>query len=429
MAAAHHLVAMLPIDLDSAPGAALLATLAERHGEALAQVARLPDRLFLLRSPWAPGLRFVGGEVDAARALSLPEHPGGAFSLAGSGERLEDALASCLGEGVERLSQVQRPGDAARECSYAAAAVRTLPAAQRLIEALLQGAPDGPGTPVAWVRGQAAGREALVPADWCLRRRAKGPLAIPGAALSTGCAAGATFEAAAARAILEVVERDAVALWWIGGRRAGLLAGERPAMAEAVRLLGALRQDSRERASWLLDLTTDLGVPCVAALSVDESGKGLACGFAARLTLDGAARAAVLEMCQMELALLVALAKREARGEAALNAVDRRHLDRATRIAADRCALIHPLGAPARPDLPPCNNAGEELAALLAQLARHGIEVALVDLTRPELGIAVACAIAPQLQPLPCDMRTTRLQQAIDAAGGGEDRTKGVALL
>jgi ribosomal protein S12 methylthiotransferase accessory factor len=279
-------------------------------------------------------------------------------------------------------------------------------------------------------RAPASDQEVLVPADWCLRRRAKGPLAVPGAALSTGCAAGAGFEAAAARALLELVERDAVALWWIGGRRAGPLAAEGAAMAEAVRLLGVLRGDGGTgRASWLLDLTTDLAIPCVAALSVDASGKGLACGFAARLTLAAAVRAAILEMCQMELALLVALAKGEERGEDALNAVDRRHLDRARRIAADRCALIHPLGAPARPDLPPCSNAGEELATLLAQLARHGIETALVDLTRPELGIAVAHAIAPRLQPLPCDMRTTRLQDAIAAAGGGGGMTEGVTLL
>jgi len=420
---------MLAVDFDSAPGAALLAGLAERHGEALARAARLPDRLFLLRSPWAPGLRFVGAEVHAARALKLPEHRSGAFSLAGSGDRLEDALASCLGEGVERLSQVERPGDAVLHCSCAAAAAQALPGAQRLIETLLQESPEAHNIAVAWVRGQAAGREVLVPADWCLRRQTQGPLAIPGATLSTGCAAGATFEAAAARALLEVVERDAVALWWIGGRRGKPLAGESPAMAEAVRLLGILRQDSGERASWLLDLTTDLGVPCVAALSVDAAGKGLACGFAARLTLEGAARAAVLEMCQMELALLVALTKRDERGDAALNQVDRRHLDRARRIAADRCALLHPLGVPGAAVLLACDGPREELDALLAQLARCNIETALVNLTRPELGIPVVYAVAPQLQLFPCSLHTARLQNAIDTTGGGGRSTGGATLL
>ena len=420
---------MLGIDLNSAPGEGLLAALAERHGEALARAARLPHRLFLLRSPWAPGLRFVGGEADAARILNLPS-PLGVFNLAGSGEQIEDALASCLGEGVERLSQVERPGDVVVERTWAGAAQQALPAAHHLIETLLQHAHDRRDTPVGWLHGRAAGREVLVPANWCLRRPTRGPLAIPGAALSTGCAAGASFEAAAARALLEVVERDAVALWWIGGRQARPLAGEGTAMAEAVRLLGVLREGSAERASWLLDLTTDLAIPCIATLSVDAaSGTGLACGFAARLTPEEAARAAVLEMCQMELALLVTLAKREERGEAALNEVDRRHLDRATRIAADRCALIHPLGTPGGSGLPPCNTAREELEALLARLTHHGIEAALVDLTRPELGIPVAHAIAPQLQLLPCALSTARLQRVRAATGGGEAWTEAVTLL
>jgi ribosomal protein S12 methylthiotransferase accessory factor len=432
---------LVAIDFDSTDGAALLAALTARHGEALARAARLPSRLFLVRSPWAPGLRFVGGEVDAASTLRLPAQGSDPFprrlSLAGSGEDLLDALASCLGEGVERLSQVERPGEPLLQRPWPDAAEQALPAARPLIEALLAATPDTSAaaadtTPIHWLRGRApaSGAEALIPADWCLRRGAKGPLAIPGATLSTGCAAGATFEAAAARALLELVERDAVALWWIGGRRARPLAAEDPAMAEAVRLLGVLRQGGTGRASWLLDLTTDLAIPCIAALSVDAaSGDGLACGFAARLAPEAAARAALLEMCQMELAVLVALAKREERGPAALNDVDRRHLDRARRIAADRCALLHPLGAPALPSLPPCSDAREALAALLEQLARCGIETALVDLTRPDHGIPVACAIAPQLQLLPCNMRTARLQSTIDATGGGDRWTQTVALL
>jgi len=420
---------VIDIDLDSAPGAALVAALADRHGDALARAAKLPSRLFLLRSSCAPGLRFVGGEVDPARVLESTAYQGGFFSLAGSSDRLEDAFAACLGEGMERLSQVERPGDAVRECSYEEAASEIMPAARGMSETLLHDSHCSEKTPVAWMSGQASAAEVLIPADWCLRRHSKGPLAIPGAALSTGCAAGATFEAAASRALLEVVERDAVSLWWIGGRQPKPLAAEGAATAEAVRLLGILRQGAQQRASWLLDLTTDLGIPCVAAISVDDNGKGLACGFAARLALEGAARAAVLEMCQMELALPLVLAKQQQGGEGALNAVDRRHLDRAAKIVADRCALIHPLGSPGRYFAPACDGPPEELAAMLAALARRDVEVCLIDLTRPELGIPVVCAIAPELQLLPCSLRTERLRSVITATGGGERWTEGVALL
>jgi ribosomal protein S12 methylthiotransferase accessory factor YcaO len=79
--------------------------------------------------------------------------------------------------------------------------------------------------------------------------------------------------------------------------------------------------------------------------------------------------------------------------------------------------------------LPARNGPGEELDALLAQLAQRDIEAALVDLTRPELGIPVVHAIAPQLQLLPCSLHTERLRRAIDETGGGARWTQAVTLL
>jgi ribosomal protein S12 methylthiotransferase accessory factor len=418
---------MLEVNMHSAPAAALLRALGERHGEALAKAALLPARLFLIASPWAPGLAFVGGEADPRR---LPHPPAieTSFSLAGSGERIEDALASCIGECVERLSQIERPGDAVRECTFAEAGPEAMPAAARLIEALLQRAPQGSETPAAWVRGRvlATGGDCLIPADWCLRRRQPGPLAIPGAALSTGCAAGPSFEAAAARALLELVERDAAALWWIGGRRPRPVAADSAAMAEATQLLAGLRQDNKERTTWLLDIATDLDIPALAAVSVDGDGKGLACGLAARLSAREAARAAILEMCQMELAYPVVTMKRQQRGDAALNETDRRHIARATGLAGGACELLHPLGTP-RPDRSP-ERLPQPLVVLQAALARAGVEAALVDLTRAEIGIPVAWALAPGLQLMPCEVASERLREAIAATGGGERLTKGVAL-
>src|SRR5690606_20245552 len=123
--------------------------------------------------------------------------------------------------------------------SYSEAAPRIMPAARSLIEDLLDARSLPRAKPVPLIRGRAltSGRELLLPADWCLRRQPPGPLGMPGAALSTGCAAGPSFEAAAARALLELVERDAASLWWIGGRRARPVAAAGAANVEAVRLL------------------------------------------------------------------------------------------------------------------------------------------------------------------------------------------------
>jgi ribosomal protein S12 methylthiotransferase accessory factor len=369
----------------------------------------------------------VGGEVDAKRA-PVPTSLQGSFSLAGSGELLVDALASCVAEGVERLSQIEQPGDVVAKRSGLEAAHQAMPAARKLAEGLVAARPLPPGTLVSMVRGRALGshREVLLPANWCLRTQPQGPLAIPGAALSTGCAAGPSFEAAAARALLELVERDAASLWWIGGQHPRPLAENAAAMAEAVRLLGALRED-RERASWLLDITTDLEIPSVAAVSVEGDGRGLSCGLAARLTFEQAVRAAILEMCQMELALPIVEAKRRQRGEAALNEVDRRHLSRAA-IDTGACELLQPSGAPRRHNGRQTGDVGEELAVLRAIFTGCGIEPVLVDLTRPEFGIPVVCARAPQLQLMPCDWATARLQRMREATGGGERWTRGVPL-
>ena len=58
-------------------------------------------------------------------------------------------------------------------------------------------------------------------------------------------------------------------------------------------LLAQLRQGASARRSWLLDITTEIGVPCVAAVSCMADGFGFAFGLAARPTLEAAARSAV----------------------------------------------------------------------------------------------------------------------------------------
>lgn len=422
-----HVIEASDIDVGSDIGLALLAAVAERHGATLARAASLPSRLFLLHAPCAPGLRLVAGQADLARALTgAPPHP--PFSLAGSAEALEDALAACIGEAVERLSQIERSGDVFIACAIDDVDPAPIPVVANQIETLLANVQGPRGLPIAWLRGRslATGGAVSLPADWCLRRAGAGQLAIPGAAMSTGCAAGPSFEAAASRALLELVERDAASLWWIGGQRPRPLALDSPAMTEGVRLLGSLRQNSRRRASWLLDITGDLEIPCVAAVSVDDDGRGFACGLAARLTLKEATRAAILEMCQMELAFPISLSKKLANGEAALNDTDRRHLARATAIDAGSCDLLHPFGAPRRWPEPAAGS--DELALLRGIFERHGIEAVLVDLRRPELDIPVVQAIAPALQLMPCEMSGKRLERVIAATGGGQRSTKGIPL-
>jgi ribosomal protein S12 methylthiotransferase accessory factor len=414
------------IDLSSDAAAGLLAAVGAKHGAQIAAAASIPSRIFGLVSPLAPGLCFAGAEAQVERSPAVPAG-GQVFSLGGTGLALEDAVASCLGEGVERLSQVERVGDVSCTAHIASVRERVLPQAAALVEQIA----NGRDAHVDWITAAdlATGAEVLLPADWCLRRAVDGPLRLPNTALSTGVAAGPTAEGAAVRAVLELVERDAVALWWAGGRRGRPIALESAAMAVAAQLLIRIRDGARGRVSWLLDVTTDLGIPCVVALSVAEDGKGLACGMAARLTLAEASRAALFEMCQMELATLVVDLKRQQRGDDALNVVDRQHLARATTLDAQTCDLLHPIGAPRDMPSAAAESDVEALVVQQAAFAARQVEVALVDLTRAEYGIPVMAAVAPLLQRFPSDLRTARLQATIDATGGGARWTGGIPLL
>lgn len=417
------------IEISSPLGAALVDALAQHHGAKLAHAARVLRRLFLVASPWAPGLRFAGGIADATQLTSLvPAHP--AFSLAGSGETIEDAAASCVGEAVERLSQLEQAHDACARMPRGAAAGHASARMLSLADEVISASAPHDGRDIDWTLARSlCGDRTFVPTDWCVRRAARGPLMLPGAALSTGCAAGPSFVAAAGRALLELIERDAAALWWLGGRRAQPLDPNGFAAAEATSLLERLRQGNDARSSWLLDITTDLKVPVIVTLSVDQKQRGLVCGMAARTSVAQASRAAILEMCQMELALQFVNLKQRQRGDAALNETDRRHLRLATEISADECDLLHPTGEPRIHSDSQDRTAEDVLAHLITAFTRNSIEAALVDLTRPDLDIPVVRAVAPDLQLFPCDIKAERLQHTIAACGGGHRWTAGIPLL
>ncbi len=410
------------IDFGSAQGAALLEASAS-NGPAIEAALRRLDRVFLMTSDWAPGLCFVGGQVSHRFSPTVAA----AFSLAGSGESLDGALASCAGESVERLSQIERPQDVATRGSLAQTSRLTIGPILDRARHLLPSR-DGATLDLPWVSATTlGGQPTLVPADWCLRRAEPGPLAISGSALSTGCAAGRTFGEAAARALLELVERDAASLWWIGGQRAKLIGSDSSVMQDAAPRLGVLRSGCAERTTWLLDITTDLGIPVIAALSVNRDGRGLACGFAARLCARRAAASAIYEMCQIELALQLAEIKRAQLGNAGLNEVDRRHARRAADIDARDCPLLYPNGVGKA--LAAGTSEADELPAIRAVFDSRNIEAALVDLTRADFGLAVVAAIAPDLQLLPGNIETARLGRVLAATGGGHQWTRGTPLI
>jgi thiazole/oxazole-forming peptide maturase SagD family component len=394
---------LAPLDLYSRSGGILLDRMVNLASTELVALTRRLTRVFSISSPFAPGLHCIGGEIaiDADPALAFSPTR---LSVAGNGETLETAFVSCLGETADYFSQFERPGDIE---AVVGGVDRTNFVAEGWIAEAMSRA-DGT---IDWIKASDAstGDIALLPADLCLRRPPARRAIEPVGALSSGAAAGTSFETAALRAILELCERDAAAMWWLGGCRPKRFALEHPALKAGAELIGRLRQEETARRTMLLDITADTGVPVVAAVSVGHDGRGMAYGLSSRLIASDAARAAVLEMCQMEMAAPLAQIKRAEGGDAALNEADRRHLRRAEFAAAD-CELLHPRATSAPAAGGPVPTIGfKELAG---HLSSRGIRLFLVDHTRPDIGVAVARAVSPDLQPFSTAVSTKRFTQA-----------------
>jgi ribosomal protein S12 methylthiotransferase accessory factor len=400
-----------------------------RHRALLLNAASQFTRVFQLAAPDAPGLVAFGGEFDPA--IADPLHAGSPLvGVSGVGLSLQEAFQGCIGEGIEYLSQLQTGSDVLLSSGPGDPVAGLGPQARDFLDAF-SAHRLRPDAELSWhpARRLVDGAEALLPADLCLRRPPDRREIEPPFPLSNGSAAGTSWDAAALHGMLELIERDAASLWWRGGNRGGLIPPQHEAHVMAEALLPRLRQDATRRRNWLLDITTDIGVPCVAAVSCGANGFGFAFGLAARPTLKSAARSAILEMCQLELALAVVEAKRRESGEAALNQRDRGHLRRATMIDVDRCPLLQPVPERKQHLAIEATDPGAVLQLIANRLGQFGIETFGLNLTRPQLAVPVARVIAPGLQPEPSEIITPRLADMITQTDGGMQYTGGVTLI
>jgi ribosomal protein S12 methylthiotransferase accessory factor len=250
------------------------------------------------------------------------------------------------------------------------------------------------GAAIAWLRVEDAfaGEARYVPADFAfIGRRQPGDEAAVAIGDSNGCAAGEDADAARLAAVLELVERDATARWWYGRRRRRTID---PAEIEGVVALTAWLAQ-RSRRAWLFDITTDLDVPVIAAVSAEPDGRDVALGFAAKLDVKAASVAALTEMLQMEISLLAA----SALGGAAPSwacwraAVDMATppLDAALGLPPQPLEASHPAARP----VPSGQSA--QLTAVLQACARADVDLWFADMTRPFIGVRVFRALSTKL--------------------------------
>jgi len=220
------------------------------------------------------------------------------------------------------------------------------------------------------------------------------------AACSNGNAAGNTLEEAVLQGFLELVERDHVALWWYNRVR-------RPAVDLASfdepyprRLAGYLR-DRQRRDLWVLDLTADLHIPVFVALSrrTDRRPEEILCGFGAHFDARVALLRAVTELSQMLTWVLT---------DRAGNRLVRGSLDDPEALAwlqtatLDNQPYLVPADGPRRAlaDFPESRRADlrDDVLACQALVEGRGLEMLVLDQTRPDIGLPVVKVIAPGLR-------------------------------
>jgi ribosomal protein S12 methylthiotransferase accessory factor len=212
-------------------------------------------------------------------------------------------------------------------------------------------------------------------------------------ACSNGCAAGNTLEEAILQGFLELVERDGVALWWYNRvRRLGV---ELDSFGEPYlqRLQGFLHDHGRE--FWVLDLTTDLGIPVFASITRRTDGlpEQIVPGFGAHLDPKIALLRAVTEMNQMLSSPLLGRPEKEAEKEP-MDSDTAHWLETAT--TENQPYLLPAEGLPrVAPSYPQAwtDDVAEDVRSCQALVERAGMEMLVLDQTRPEVGLPVAKVI------------------------------------
>lgn len=118
---------------------------------------------------------------------------------------------------------------------------------------------------------------------------------------SNGCAAGNTIEEAILQGLLELIERDAVAIWWYNEITRSAFDLSLLPPENLAKLTAAIKSPTSNGGYdfWVLDLTHDIGVPVMAAVGKNQNTDGWILGFGCHLNPIIAAQRALTELCQL----------------------------------------------------------------------------------------------------------------------------------
>lgn len=216
---------------------------------------------------------------------------------------------------------------------------------------------------------------------------------------SNGLAGGNCLEEAILQGYFELVERDAVAIWWYNRTRHPAIELSAWSDPYFVELTAYYRSIGREL--WAIDVTTDLGIPTVVALSRRVSGdtEDIILGFGAHASARIALHRAISEVNQTLPTILRTPEEREAQllpdFEDPLVWWKTATVENQPYLVADD--TVRPRTEADYPEVAP-EDLEEEVNRCVAHAARCGLEVLVLDLTRPDLGFSVARVFVPGLR-------------------------------
>jgi oxazoline/thiazoline synthase len=216
---------------------------------------------------------------------------------------------------------------------------------------------------------------------------------------SNGSAAGNTLEEAVLQGFLEIVERDAAAIWWYN--QLSLPSIDLPGLNNAYinQVIDHYKDINRE--IWCLDLTTDIGIPVIAAITrrIDKPVEDIVFAFGCHLDFEIAVLRAITELNQFLPAVIPM--KTDGTGEYAY--------DDPASLEWWKTALLvdHPYLAP-NSLLPKVGNKpaviatsgsiGEIVLSCQKLIEQRGYEFLVLNQTRPDIGLPVVKVIIPGMR-------------------------------
>jgi bacteriocin biosynthesis cyclodehydratase domain-containing protein len=208
---------------------------------------------------------------------------------------------------------------------------------------------------------------------------------------SNGCAAGNTLEEAIVQGFLELAERDSYAIWWYNRvQRAAVDLGE---VGDGyIRDLQSQFVDAGRRL-WVLDVTSDLGIPTFVAIThwMQDGKENIEFGSGAHFDQRIALLRTLTELNQF---LAIGLMG-GGRG-------DKSSLDGTTPLRLEEHPFLTPRAAPLlKPDAASKfggMSAGEQAEACVRLMKQAGHDFLVLDQTRPDIEVPVVRVIVPGLR-------------------------------